>query len=65
MSRLYAELAEASGFRTDIAPNLPNDILIGALLYHLLYHGRVPDAAEAQAIVNVVLDGIRVREARS
>ena len=65
MARMYGELAAAGGFRTDIAPSLPNDILVGALLYHLLYNGRVPDAAGAQAIVDVVLDGIRVRDSRS
>jgi AcrR family transcriptional regulator len=65
MARMYGELAAVGGFRTDIAPSLPNDILVGALLYHLLYNGRVPDAAGAQAIVDVVLDGIRVREAGS
>jgi AcrR family transcriptional regulator len=65
MARMYGELAAAGGFRTDIAPSLPNDILVGALLYHLLYNGRVPDAAGAQAIVDVVLDGIRVRDGRT
>ena len=63
MARMYRELAAAGGFRTDIPAELPNDILVGALLYRLLYSGRVPDADEAQAIVDVVLDGIRVRRA--
>ncbi|HEY4190704.1 MAG TPA: TetR/AcrR family transcriptional regulator [Candidatus Limnocylindrales bacterium] len=62
MAGMYRKLASAGGFRTDIEPDLPNDIAVGALLYHLLYSGRVPDAARAQAIVDVVLDGVRVRE---
>lgn len=64
MARMYRELAAAGGFRTDVPAELPNDILVGALLYRLLYSGRVPDADEAQAIVDVVLDGIRVRAPR-
>ena len=35
----------AAGFRTDIPPKLPNDILVGALLYRLLYSGGSPTRA--------------------
>ena len=64
MARMYRDLAAAGGFRTDIPAEVPNDILVGALLYRLLYSGRAPGPEEAQAIVDVVLDGIRVREPR-
>jgi AcrR family transcriptional regulator len=64
MATMYRELAAAGGFRTDIPAEVPNDMLVGALLYRLLYSGRAPGSEEAQAIVDVVLDGIRVREPR-
>ena len=63
MAEMYATLADAAGYRTDIAPQLPNDLLVGAMLYHLLYDGAPPSSDEVQAMVGVILDGIRCRDA--
>ncbi len=62
MSEMYASLAAAGGYRTDIAPELPNDLLVGAMIYHLLYDGAPPTSDEVQGMVSVLLDGIRLRD---
>ena len=62
MAEMYASHAAAGGFRTDIAPELPNDLLVGAMIYHLLYDGAPPSSSEVQAMVGVILDGIRRRD---
>jgi AcrR family transcriptional regulator len=62
MAEMYTAHAAAGGFRTDIAPELPNDLLVGAMIYHLLYDGAPPSSDEVQAMVGVILDGIRRRD---
>jgi AcrR family transcriptional regulator len=62
MGAMYERLAGEAGFRTDVAPTLPNDLLIGAMIYRLLHDGAAPSSDEAQAIVDVILDGVRRRE---
>ena len=56
MAEMYTICAAACGYRTDIAPELPNDLLVGAMIYHLLYDGAPPSSDEVQAMVGVVLD---------
>ena len=62
MAEMYARLAGPAGYRTDIAPELPNDLLVGAMIYRLLYEGAPPPSHEVQGMVDVILDGIRRRE---
>jgi AcrR family transcriptional regulator len=62
MAEMYTICAAACGYRTDIAPELPNDLLVGAMIYHLLYDGAPPSSDEVQAMVGVILDGIRRRD---
>ena len=65
MAEMYERLAGDAGFRTDVPPALPNDLLIGAMLYRLLYDGRPPASDEVQGMVDVILDGIRRRDPRA
>lgn len=65
MAEMYERLAGAAGYRTDIPPELPNDLLIGAMLYRLFYDGRPPTADDVQGMVDVILDGIRRRDPRA
>lgn len=62
MAEMYERLAGDAGFRTDIPPSLPNDLLVGAMLYRLLYDGRPPTRDEVQGMVDLILDGIRRRD---
>jgi AcrR family transcriptional regulator len=62
LAEMYRRLAGEAGFRTDIAPELPNDLLVGAMIYRLLHDGAPPSSAEAQALLDVILDGIRRRD---
>ncbi|MCI0583981.1 MAG: TetR/AcrR family transcriptional regulator C-terminal ligand-binding domain-containing protein [Chloroflexi bacterium] len=62
--RLAAELvatAEAAGFRDDIDPTLPFDLIVGATLNHLLATGDTPSEADAARMVEVVIGGLRRR----
>lgn len=65
MAEMYERLAGDAGFRTDIPPSLPNDLLIGAMLYRLLYDGRPPTSDEVHGMVDLILDGIRRRDPRA
>jgi AcrR family transcriptional regulator len=62
MAEMYMTHAAAGGYRTDIAPELPNDLLVGAMIYRLLYDGAPPSSDQVQAMVDVILDGIRRRD---
>ena len=64
MAEMYERLAAGAGYRTDIPPELPNDLLIGAMLYRLFYDGRPPAAADVQGMVDVILAGIRLHDPR-
>ncbi|TAJ99550.1 MAG: TetR family transcriptional regulator [Chloroflexota bacterium] len=62
--RLAAELIaapEAAGFRDDVDPTLPFDLIIGATLNHLLATGDTPSEADTARMVEVVVDGLRRR----
>ena len=62
---MYDELAAAAATGPTSRRSCPNDLLVGAMIYHLLYDGAPPSSDEVQAMVDVILDGIRRREARS
>jgi AcrR family transcriptional regulator len=55
----YTATAEAEGYRTDLAPTLPFDLIVGATLNHLLATGRTPSEADMDRLVEVVIRGIR------
>jgi AcrR family transcriptional regulator len=64
MAEMFQRLAGSAGYRTDIPPELPNDLLVGAMLYRLLYDGRPPTSDEVAGMVDVILAGIRRPDAR-
>jgi hypothetical protein len=51
--------AAASGLRTDIEPEVPVDLIPGAMLIHLLATGRAPSATFTRHVPDLVLDGLR------
>lgn len=62
LAEMYDRLAQPAGYRTDITPELPNDLLVGAMIYRLIYDGAPPTSDEVQGMVDVILNGIRRRE---
>lgn len=59
VAEAYARSAAGSGLRTDVAPDLAIDLIVGGLLNHLLATGQPPSAAFARQAVDRVLDGLR------
>jgi AcrR family transcriptional regulator len=59
LARLYREHAAAQGFNPDIDPNLAFDLVLGTAIAHLLANGRAMSAAEADALGEVVIRGLR------
>jgi AcrR family transcriptional regulator len=62
--RLAEELratAVAEGYRTDVDPTLPFDLIVGATLNHLLATGTTPSEEDTARMVEVVVDGLRRR----
>ena len=55
----YQHQAAQSGFRADIAPDLPGLLIVGALLLSLLADGIPPSPKEGEQIVELVLGGLR------
>lgn len=55
----YQELAEAAGFRSDIEPTIPVDLLVGAQINHVLATGRPPTPEVADQMIEVILAGLR------
>jgi len=62
MARQYEELAEAGGFRSDIAPTIAFDLLIGSQINHILATGRPPTPEVADQMTQVILAGLRATE---
>jgi AcrR family transcriptional regulator len=63
--RLAEELratAVTDGYRTDVDPTLPFDLIVGATLNHLLATGSTPSEADTARMVEVVVDGLRRRD---
>ncbi|MEW5992164.1 MAG: TetR/AcrR family transcriptional regulator [Chloroflexota bacterium] len=57
----YRDRAEAEGFRTDVDPHLPFDMLVGTVLNHVLVTGRSPSETDIERLVSVILEGLRRR----
>ena len=57
----YRALAEEAGLRTDVDPELVADVIIGALMNRLLVTGQSPSTADAEGVVTILLEGLRVR----
>jgi AcrR family transcriptional regulator len=60
--RLAEELratAVTDGYRTDVDPTLPFDLIVGATLNHLLATGSTPSEADMSRMVEVVVNGLR------
>ena len=57
----YRALAEEAGLRTDVDPELVADVIIGALMNRLLVTGRAPSTVDAEGVVDILLEGLRVR----
>ncbi len=57
----YRELAASAGFRTDVDPESVFDLIVGPILNHLLVTGRAPSADEVDAMVDVLVRGLRTR----
>ena len=55
----YQREAAQSGFRADIAPDLPGVLIVGGLLLSLLVDGIPASPEEAEQVVEVVLAGLR------
>jgi AcrR family transcriptional regulator len=59
VSREYASIAAAAGYRTDIEPGLVGDMIIGTMLMRYLSTGRPPDADAERQLVDVLERGLR------
>lgn len=57
----YRALAARSGLRGDIRATLVPDIVLGAMMARVLTSNELPTPADAQQLVDVILDGLRVR----
>jgi AcrR family transcriptional regulator len=57
----YRQLAREAGLRDDVRAELVVDVIIGGLLGHLLATGQPPTRADAAQVIDVVLEGLRVR----
>lgn len=59
LARIYRERAVAEGFRDDIDPNLPFDVILGTAIAHLLANGRPMPDEDADRLAEVVIEGLR------
>lgn len=59
LAREYQELAKAAGFRSDIAPTIAFDLLIGSQINHILATGQPPTPEVTEQIAQVILAGLR------
>ena len=59
IAEAYRRSAAAAGLRTDIDPDLPFKMILGAVLMSLLADGVPPTNAEAALIADVVINGLR------
>lgn len=57
----YRRFAAAQGFRTDVSPEVVIDLLTGAHIGHYLATGEPPGDAARDQIVEIMLDGLRLR----
>ena len=59
MARQYQDLCVAAGFRSDIAPTIAFDLLIGSQINHILATGRPPSPEVTDQMTQVILAGLR------
>jgi AcrR family transcriptional regulator len=59
LAEVLRATAVADGYRTDIDPMLPFDLIVGAILNHLLATGATPSEADTSRMVEVVVAGLR------
>jgi AcrR family transcriptional regulator len=57
----YTETAAAAGLREDVDPYLVGNMIVGALLARLISTGRPPTKAMADQVVDVLINGLRLR----
>jgi uncharacterized protein (DUF2267 family) len=57
----YERLAESAGLRPEVDPIIVADIIVGALLAHLLSTGHAASRETGQEILDVLLNGVRQR----
>ena len=55
----YRAFAAEQGFRDDIRGEVPVDLLVGAMLFHVFATATVPTAAHGDQLVDVILRGLR------
>jgi len=55
----YHELAASAGLRTDIAPTIAFDLLVGSQINHILATGQPPTPEVADQMTQVILAGLR------
>ena len=60
----YRRAAGAAGLRTDVDPLLVMDVVMGTLLNRWLASGQAPSRADAEMVVDILLNGITGRPAR-
>jgi AcrR family transcriptional regulator len=64
MTDAYRTLAARQGFRGDLRPEIGVELLLGAQVAHYLMTGRPWSPATRDEVIEVVFDGLRVREQR-
>lgn len=65
MAEEYRREAGAAGLRTDVDPLLVMDVVMGTLLNRWLASGQPPTKADSETVVDILLNGIKRRPARS
>lgn len=59
----YRRLASRAGLRTDVDPVLVTDVVMGTLLHRWLATGRPPTHADSEQVIDILLNGIKRRQA--
>jgi hypothetical protein len=57
----FRALAQRAGFRPGLDADLVVDLLIGGLVNRLLVTGTAPSHTDAERVVDILLEGLRVR----
>jgi AcrR family transcriptional regulator len=63
LAQVYEQSARDAGLRDDIEGELVSDLIIGAQLARLLSTGRPPSKATTDRLVEIVLAGLRAKDA--
>jgi AcrR family transcriptional regulator len=59
LAREYQQLCVAAGFRSDVAPTIAFDLLIGSQINHILATGRPATPEVTDQITQIILAGLR------